>query len=66
MCINCVKRAKNEVFGHFLKFDWPDQFDIAYIDVAQSDTYDLANLHGSSMIDHKLSQVQGQSKSQSQ
>ena len=36
------------------KFDWPDKFDIAYIDVAQSVAYDLVNFYRSSLIDHKF------------
>ena len=32
MCINCAKRARNEVFGHFLEFGASDWLDNAYFD----------------------------------
>ena len=39
-------------FLAIFKFDWSDKFDIAYIDVARSVTYDLVDFRISSMIDH--------------
>ena len=39
------ERAKNQVFGHFIKFGWFDMADIAYSDKLKRCSSTTANVH---------------------
>ena len=45
-----MQKEPNTRFLPIFKFDWSDEFNIAYTDVAQSVVYDLVNFYRSYMI----------------